>query len=128
MRPTCTKVMVAAVLLSWPGADSACAQDFPKGTFTSEDPAGGRIMVVTFDGMGKLTVTVGNEELLKSDYKVAKDEVEFSNESGKDGDPTARPGTYNWKLAGNELTFTKVSDDYEGRVKALTQGTWKKKD
>jgi hypothetical protein len=89
MRQTCTAVLVAAVLLSWPGAGRACAQDFPKGTFTSEGPAGGRIMVVTFDGMGKLTVTVGNEELLKSDYKVAKDEVEFSNESGKDGDPNA---------------------------------------
>ena len=126
MRPMCTAVLVATVLLSWPGADIAGAQDFPKGTFTSESPVGGRIIAVTFDGKGKLTVTVGNEELLQSDYKVTNDEIEFSNESGKDGDSTAGKGTYKWKLAGNELTFTKVTDDYEGRVKALTQGTWKK--
>ena len=118
---------VAAVCFAMALACPAFAEDFPKGTFTVDDPRW-RIIAATFDGKGKLTVTVGDEELLQCDYKVTKDEIEFSNETGKKGDPKVGPGTYKWKLAGKELTFTKVADDSEGRSQALTRATWKKKD
>jgi len=105
----------------------ANAEDFPKGTFTLKGPED-KVAAITFDGKGKLSVTIDNEELVQCDYKVTKDQIEFSNESGPKGDPNGKPGTYKWKLTGKKLTFTKIKDDSQGLAQALTFGTWEKKE
>lgn len=105
----------------------AGAEDFPKGTFTIKHPSGGDISI-TFDGKSKVTVKANGEEMVQCDYKVTKDQVEFSNETGPKGNADAKPGTYKWKVDGKKLTFTKVTDESEGRAQALTFGTWEKKE
>ncbi len=103
------------------------AEDFPKGTFTLKGP-NDQVAAITFDGKGKLSVTIGDAEVVSCDYKVTKDEIEFSNETGPRADKDAKPGTYKWKLEGKKLTFTKVNDDARGRASALTFGTWERKE
>ena len=105
----------------------ANAEDFPKGTFTLKGPEE-KVAAITFDGKGKLSVTIDGEDIVRCDYTVAKDQIEFSNESGPKGDPNAKPGTYKWKLTGKKLAFTKIKDDSHGRSEALTFGTWEKKE
>jgi hypothetical protein len=105
----------------------ASAEDFPKGTFTLKGPDD-KVATITFDGKGKLSVTIDGDEIVQCDYKVTKDQVEFSNETGPKGNSDAKPGTYKWKLTGKKLTFTKIKDDSHGRAEALTFGTWEKKE
>lgn len=108
-------------------AGSVRADDFPKGTFTNKDPEG-NVWSMSFDGKGKLSVARGDKEVVKLDYKVTKDEIEFSHETGEIADKDAKPGTYKWKLDGKNLTFTKVKDDSVGRSQAITNGAWTKKE
>lgn len=105
----------------------ASAEDFPKGTFTLKGPED-KVAAITFDGKGKLSVTIDGEEVVQCEYKVTKDQIEFSNETGPKGDSKATTGTYKWKLTGKKLTFTKIKDDSRGRAEALTFGTWEKKE
>jgi hypothetical protein len=105
----------------------ASAEDFPKGTFTLKGPDD-KVASITFDGKGKLSVKVDDEDIVQCDYKVTKDQVEFSNETGPRANSDAKPGTYKWKLTGKKLTFTKIKDDSQGRAEALTFGTWEKKE
>ena len=103
------------------------AEDFPKGKFSNKGPDGAT-WSIDFDGKGKASVLRDDKEFVKVTYKATKDEIEFSHETGDNADKNAKPGTYKWKLDGKKLTFTKVSDDAEGRVQALTTGSWEKKD
>ena len=80
---------------------------------------------IRFDGKGKFSVAMAKKEVVAGIYKVAKDEVDFTDESGElaeKGD--AQTGKYKWKLAEGKLTFKKVADKGEGREKALTGATW----
>src|SRR5438132_7048372 len=108
-------------------APALIAGEFPTGKFTNKGPDG-NTWAISFDGKGKLTVFLDDKEKLKVDYKVAKEEIEFSNETGEIADKDAKPGTYIWKLDGKKLSFTIVKDDAEGRAQALTNGSWEKKD
>lgn len=102
------------------------AEDFPKGTFTIKGP-NDQVLAIAFDGKGKLVVTMEDQEVVSCDYKVTKDQIEFSNETGPKADSDSKPGTYKWKLDGKKLTFTKVKDESKGRSQALTFGTWERK-
>ena len=108
-------------------APALFAGEFPTGKFTNKGPDG-NTWTISFDGKGKVTVFREDKEVVKVDYKVTKDEIEFSNETGEIADKDAKPGTYKWKLDGKKLTFTKIKDDAEGRAQALTSGSWEKKD
>jgi hypothetical protein len=104
----------------------ACA-DFPKGTFVNKGPDGAN-WGFTFDGKGKLSVALDDKEVVILDYKVTKDEIEFSNETGPIPNKDAGPGTYKWKLDGKKLTFTEVKDGSQGRAKVITSGSWQKQE
>lgn len=117
-------VVLALALFSVP---SLFAGEFPTGKFTNKGPDGST-WAISFDGKGKVTVFREEKEMVKLDYKVTKDEIEFSNETGEIADKDAKPGSYKWKLDGKKITFTKVKDDAEGRSQALTSGAWEKKD
>jgi hypothetical protein len=118
-------VVTTTVCLSF--ANAARADDFPKGTFTAMGP-NGQTIAIKFDGKGKMIVSRGDEEIVSCEYKVEKDKVTFSNETGPRANKESKPGTYKWKLDGKKLTFTKVDDEHEGRSQGLTHGPWEKKD
>lgn len=122
----CMGIFAASALL-WLGATgTATAKDFPKGTFALKGPDGA-IWAVKVDGKDKFTVTRDGKEAVEGTYKVAKDEIEFTDEKGRLADKNAGPGTYRWKLEGNRITFTKIRDSSEGRSGALTAGAWERK-
>jgi hypothetical protein len=64
------------------------------------------------------------ETLVEGIYKVAKDQIEFTDEKGPFASKDAKPGKYKWQLAGKELSFTKVEDESEGRTKGITGSAW----
>ena len=122
-------LVAAAVSLLWLGlSSSAGAAEFPKGTFTVTD-SGGAAWAVSFDGKGKVTVTRAGKQVIEGTYKVNKDEIEFTDETGPfAGTGDAKTGTYKWKLEGAKLTFTKVKDESAGRSRVLTAGAWQRKE
>ena len=118
---------MVAVLGLWLISGRASAADFPKGTFTIK--ASDAMWAVTFDGKDKFKVTRNGEEGLDGTYKVTKDEIEMSDESGPfAGKGDQKTCTYKWKLDGKKLKFTKVKDESEGRSAIVTAGAWEKKD
>jgi len=103
------------------------AADFPKGTFTLKDKD--VVWAVSFDGKGKFAVTRDGKEAVMGSYKITKDELEITDESGPQaatGD--AKTAVYKWKLDGKKLSFTKVKDDAGGRAAVVTAGPWEMKE
>jgi hypothetical protein len=96
-----------------------------KGTFSAK-LGDEENWTIRFDGKGKFTVARAKKEVVAGTYKIAKDEVEFTDESGELAYKGVT-GKYEWKLDTNKLTFKKVADNAEGREKALTGATWTKK-
>ena len=123
-----SKVAVRAVILVGFAVGVAVAgeaTEFPHGTYSAK--LGEDKWSIRFDKKGKYTVLLKGESVVEGTYKVKEDTISFQNEKGKFGDPEPkRVGTYRWKLKGKSLTFTKVKDDNDGRVKALTSGPWTK--
>ncbi len=106
---------------------TAGSADSLKGTFTMKGPDDGQ-WTMTFDGKGKFTISLDKKLGVAGKYKVTKNEIEFTDESGpvaEKGDN--KTGTYKWKLDGDKLTFTKVNDNAPGRSAALTNGPWLRK-
>ena len=125
----CSLFSLLAIGILWlVAADRARAADFPKGTFNLKDKEGA-VWAVTFDGKGKFTVTRDDKEGLTGKYKVAKDEIEFTDDEGPfAGKGDDQMATYKWKLDGKKLTFTKVKDSSAGREAVVTGGPWEKKE
>jgi hypothetical protein len=113
-------VFLAASLLVVTQASAGGAADFPKGTFIAK--LGDDIWMVRYDGKGKFVVSnEKTKDFVIGSYKVAKDEVTFTDESGpgaaKEGEKT---GKYKWKFEDNKLTFKKIEDKNAGREAALS--------
>ena len=116
---------VLAVMIGLGACSVARADDFPTGTFTAK--VGDNKMALRFEDKGKFTLTIDGKEAASGTYKAAKDGVEIKIEKGMFTDPNAeKVGKYTWKLDDKKLSFTKVDDPFEGRVKALTSGPWVK--
>lgn len=119
-------VSAVAVVLGLLFTVASGAQGFPSGTFTLEDPSGS-VWEVDFDGEGQYKVLLNGDVGVAGAYEVSEDEIEFRDQEGPLAEP-GKVGTYTWELAGKSLTFTKVSDEAEGRSQALTGGPWEMKD
>jgi hypothetical protein len=123
-----SKVAVRAVIVVGFAVGVAVAgegTEFSRGTYSAK--LGEDKWSIRFEEKGKYTVLLKGEPVVEGTYKVKKDTISFQNEKGKFADPEAkRVGTYRWKLKGKSITFTKVKDENEGRVKALTSGPWTK--
>jgi hypothetical protein len=103
---------------------TAFAAEFPLGSYTAH-----KTVTVTFEGDGKFRVVDGNDTVVTGSYRVKGDQLELTDKGGpwactKDGEHT---GTYNWKVEGGALTFSKVSDPCNARSGTLTPGTWQAK-
>ncbi|SIO67731.1 hypothetical protein SAMN05444166_8433 [Singulisphaera sp. GP187] len=104
---------------------TASATDFPQGTIAAE--LGGTQWTIRFEDGGTYTVSRGEDVVAEGKYTVKKDEIEMTDDQGSRAE-SGKTGKYTWKLVGKKLTFTKVEDEAEGRVSALTNGPWTLKD
>lgn len=94
-----------------------------KGAFAAK--LGDGTWIIHFDGKGKYSLVLAKKEVVAGTYKVAMDEVEFTDLTGDfAAKGEAQTGSYKWKLKDGKLTFTKVSDKSAGRDMALTSVAW----
>ena len=120
----CALMLVGlASFLSLP-ATQLQAAEFPKGSFWAMSPRGEKI---TFRFEEKEKFTLKSEDgkvLVTGTYKVSKNQIEFTDETGPLASKDAKPGKYEWKLESEKLSFTKIEDESEGRSKGLTRAPW----
>ena len=103
---------------------SAHAAEFQKGSYSTDLPRGGTI-TLKFEDNGKFSLKKDDGKLfVAGTYKVTKNQIEFTDETGPMAAKDAKPGKYEWKLESDKLTFTKVEDESEGRSKGLTHSDW----
>lgn len=101
-----------------PKRTGPAAEGFPTYTATR----GGAAIALTFDARGKYTLTRDGEFAVRGSYRVAGDEITFTDERGpRAGTGDKQVGRYRWKLEDETLTFTLVEDRSEGRKKACSQ-------
>lgn len=98
---------------------------FPSSsTFRATDPEGTAI-AFSFDTSGTLTTYVNGQQFSSISYKVTGDEVSFREiTSPADYSCGDSQGRYKWKLEGNQLVFTLVSDTCDLRSRYLTGLAW----
>jgi len=113
----------AGALGSVLGFSTALAADFPSGTFAVKQAP----YTLTFDGKGQFRVYEDKTLQVSGSYSVKAGEVLLSDKTGpwactKPGEET---GTYAWKYEGAVLTFNKIADKCEDRVKSLINIAWK---
>ena len=103
---------------------AAFAADFPTGTYGVKEAP----FTVSFDDKGQFHVNQGETLEVAGSYSVKAGEVRLTDSSGpwactKDGEQT---GTYSWKFENGVLSFVKVADKCEDRVKSLVNIGWKR--
>jgi hypothetical protein len=109
-------------------ATASNAAGFPKGTFTVKT-SDSYVWDLNLDDKGKFHVKRNGTDAVSGAYKLNKDEIEFTDESGPLAEQgAAKTGTYKWKYADKKLEFTIIKDDADGRSMTLTSGPWEKKE
>src|SRR5689334_22305250 len=100
------------------------AAEFPKGSFWALSPRGEKV-TLKFEEKDKFTLKgeAGNV-MVAGTYKVGKNQIEFTDETGPMAAKDAKPGNYEWKLESDKLTFSKIEDESDGRSKGLTRTPW----
>ncbi|HLJ39108.1 MAG TPA: hypothetical protein VKT54_11945 [Steroidobacteraceae bacterium] len=114
----------ALALCSILAISPALAADFPSGTYAVKQAP----YTLSFDAQGQFHVQQGKTLEVSGTYSVKAGEVQLTDKSGpwacaKAGEET---GTYAWKYASGALTFTKVADRCEDRVKSLVNLSWER--
>lgn len=78
---------------------------------------------ITVDGSGRALVRFNGQQVVEGPYQINGQEITFSAEDT--GSYACRvPGRYTWRISNGELRFTKLEDNCEGRVIALTSHPW----
>ena len=100
----------------------AFAADFPAGTYAVKKAP----YTLSFDDKGQFHVNKGDTLEVAGSYSVKAGELQLTDNSGpwactKPGEQT---GTYAWKYASAVLTFSKVADKCEDRVRSLIGLAW----
>jgi hypothetical protein len=105
-----------------PPAEFAAGDKFPIGSYVIfvEDEKS----ILTFTADGKI---VGKKDeggkIIEGLYTIMEDEIVMKDMKEKRGETEkgcAGEGKYKWRFDGKALKFTKIADDCEGRVRALT--------
>ncbi len=98
------------------------SKGFPLGTYTSsgdDEP-----WTHTFAPDGTFSVASNAGMLVEGTYVVTGDQIEITDERGPRAAVEAKPGTYRWSVDQQQLMFTVVEDEVEGRVTALATHPW----
>jgi hypothetical protein len=102
----------------------AFAADFPTGTFEGKQTP----FTVSFDDNGQFRVKQGDTLEVKGSYSATASELKLTDAEGpwactKAGEQT---GTYTWKYENAVLTFIKLTDKCDDRVKSLVGPAWQR--
>ena len=92
------------------------------GKYTSE--ALDEKWTLTLSGNGRVELLRGSSSAVISSFSIADDTITFVDRSGVLA--SKEKGVYQFKLDGDELTFTLKEDDAVGRKKVLTTNPWKR--
>jgi beta-lactamase regulating signal transducer with metallopeptidase domain len=105
---------------------------FPAGTYqdnaihTIDGKQFKTSFIVTFEADGRFTARLTDAPKgVKGEGTYVVDHNQFVITEGHHADedlPCSKPGKYTWSYDGKDLSFKKVEDDCEGRVRALTSG------
>ncbi len=99
------------------------AGSFPKGAYTQK--INDAQFNLTLKSDSAFTIELIGQFTVAGTYLVSSDTVIVEDRSGESSCPT--PGKYVWKYENHSLKFTLVSDECEGRARALEAGLWSKK-
>ena len=102
----------------------AFSADFPTGTFEAKQTP----FAVSFDDKGQFRVKQGDTLEVMGHYSAKASELKLTDAQGpwactKAGELT---GTYTWTYENAVLTFVKVTDKCEDRVKSLVGLAWQR--
>jgi len=112
-----------ALFLHFPAIQLQAAE-FPKSSFSATSPRGEKLKL-KFEDKEKFSLkTADGKVLVMGTYKVIKNQIEFTDETGPLAAKGAKPGKYEWKLESDKLSFSKIEDESEGRSKGLTRSPW----
>ena len=117
-------IVILAILVIVGNGSPARGADFKQGSYSRTSPRGDKVILKFGDKQRFVLSKEDGETLVEGIYKVAKDQIEFTDEKGPFASKDAKPGKYKWQLAGKELSFTKVEDESEGRTKGITGSAW----
>jgi len=108
----CALVATARLLCEAPLAVTRAQDKFPTGSFAAG------MFTITFNSDGSHSVSADDKIVVKGTYNVEQDQLILTDKEGEyacDG-----PGKYKWKYDGKALALSKVEDECEGRMAALT--------
>lgn len=102
----------------------ALAADLSPGTYAAKQAP----YTLSFDGQGQFHVQRDKTLEVSGTYSVKAGELQLTDKSGpwactKAGEET---GTYAWKYENGALTFSKLADKCEDRVKSLVNVSWER--
>ena len=115
----------ALAICSTLAVSSAFAGDFPTGMYEVKEAP----YTLNFDDKGQFHVNTGETLKVAGNYSVKAAQLRLTDQTGpwactKAGQQT---GTYAWKYENAVLTFSKVEDKCEDRVRSLVNLAWKRK-
>jgi hypothetical protein len=100
------------------------AAEFPKGSFWAMSPRGDKI-TIKFEDKEKFSLkSADGKVLVTGKYKISKNQIEFTDETGPIAAKDAKPGKYEWNFESDKLSFSKIEDESDGRSKGLTRTPW----
>jgi hypothetical protein len=104
---------------------SAFAADFPTGMYEVKEAP----YTLSFGDKGQFLVNTGETLRVTGHYSVKAGQLRLTDQTGpwactKAGE---QAGTYAWKYENAVLTFSKVEDKCEDRVRSLVNLAWKRK-
>lgn len=120
--PRAGRATLLATYLTLAMSSTLAAETPFPGTYSDE----GHKVTIAFDGKGQFRVTQGDVLQVTGQYSVKGGQLEITDTQGpwactKAGEQT---GTYRWKYENSVLTFNKVVDPCEDRVRSLASATW----
>jgi hypothetical protein len=126
LRHTLLRTIASASALTIGSAlaqSPALSADFPVGSYQAME------LVVLFDGKGQFLVKKGESMEVSGTFSVQEKRIELTDLKGPWActSPGQQKGTYNWKLDGDALTFSKVADACDDRAQTLIGVNWKRR-
>jgi hypothetical protein len=77
-------------------------------------------LTATFDADGTFRITEKDQVVVTGTYRVSNDRIWISDKEGRYACAQSGPGEYQWKSESDRLSFVRIDDDCEGRIKSLT--------
>jgi hypothetical protein len=104
---------------------AAFAAEFPTGIYEVKEAP----YTLSFDDAGQFHVNTGDALKVTGSYSVKAGQLRFTDQTGPWACSRAgeQSGTYAWKYENAVLTFSKVEDKCEDRVRSLVNLAWKRK-